>query len=106
MKQHITPKQAKQLTETQFYSLFDEIVPRADWSHFHHKKVTIGKLIESLGHVTIIQSHTGSTWEISLPYEPDVTYQEKELVDALWNAAVVWVRNRHQAQPSSEQLEH
>lgn len=106
MKQHITPKQAKQLAESQFYSLFDEIVPRADWAHYHHKKVTIGKLIESLGDVTITQAHKGSTWEVSVAYEPNATYQERELIDALWDATVVWVRYRHPTEPFSKKLDH
>ena len=46
MKQHITPSQAQEITEEQFYSLFDEIVKRKDWANFHHKKVAIGKCIE------------------------------------------------------------
>lgn len=48
MKQHITPQQAQQITEEQFYSLFDEIVKRKDYANFHHKKLDIGKMIEIL----------------------------------------------------------
>ena len=48
MKQHLTPKQLLEVTEEQFYSLFDEIVKRNDWSKYHHKKMTIGKMIEYL----------------------------------------------------------
>lgn len=50
MKQHITPKQAAEVSEIEFYSLFPEgIVKREDWANYHHKKVTIGKMIECLG---------------------------------------------------------
>lgn len=48
MRQHITPKQAKQLTKEQFYSLFPDLVIRDDWANYHHKKITIGKIIEIL----------------------------------------------------------
>lgn len=82
MKQHITPSQAKQLTEGQFYSLFEEIVPRKNWSNYHHRKMTIGKMIEILGTVTITRSDDGNLWVV------DDRYTHKELVDALWEAVL------------------
>lgn len=99
MKQHITPKQAKQLTETQFYSLFDEIVPRADWANYHHKKVTIGKLIEVLGDVTITQAHKGSQWDVTSSNRQQFNYLETELVDALWNAVVDAITSPERSHP-------
>lgn len=48
MKQHITPKQAKELTKEKFYELFPDLVIRNDWSNYHHKKITIGKMLEVL----------------------------------------------------------
>lgn len=78
MKQHITPKQARELTENQFYSLFNEIVPRKDWYSFHHRKVTIGKMIEVLQNVSIESSN--QEWVVNKKY------RNKELTDALWEA--------------------
>jgi hypothetical protein len=46
MKQHITPKQVSEVSKEYFYSLFEELVDRDDWADFHHKKMTIGKMIE------------------------------------------------------------
>jgi len=59
VKQHILPKQAKEITEEQFYSLFpgklhDNVVERKDWANFHHKKITIGKMIELLKQKTSV----------------------------------------------------
>ena len=48
LKHHITPKQAEELGDENFYDLFDEVVRRNDWAKYHHKKVTIAKLIESI----------------------------------------------------------
>lgn len=45
MKEHITPKQLKEIQKDEFYSLFDNIVHRKDWYRFHHHKMTVGKLI-------------------------------------------------------------
>lgn len=56
MKQHILPKQMAEITfEQAKLMLGDKLNPRdfrydsSDWTHFHHKKVTIGKMIEFLG---------------------------------------------------------
>jgi hypothetical protein len=100
MKQHILPKQAKQLTEEQFYSLFEDIVPRKDWANYHHKKVTTGKLIEilrSYGQISIYTVHTD--WCIEL-FDRKVSandgesplYQtsHNELIDALFNC-LLWI---------------
>jgi len=48
MKQHINPSQALELTSKQFYSMFSEVVERKDYWHYHHIKITIGKMIEIL----------------------------------------------------------
>lgn len=48
MKQHITPKQASEISEESFYSILNEAVNRKDWANYHHKKITIGKMIEFL----------------------------------------------------------
>ena len=49
MKEHITPSQAKEITKEQFYTLFKNqhwaCVNRNDWADYHHKKVTIGKML-------------------------------------------------------------
>jgi len=90
MKQHISPKQAKEISEEQFYSLFNKnIVERQkDWHTFHRKKVTIGYMIEFLS----------KTWNLKIEkiYDNEfrvlnneangISYIKKELVDALWEA--------------------
>lgn len=53
MKYHITPKQAREINEDAFYSLFNEIVKREDWAKYHHKKVTIGKMIDFIDGASI-----------------------------------------------------
>lgn len=84
LKQHITPKQAKEITERQFYGLFDEIVQRKDWANYHHKKVTIGKLIEVLGEITIVKQENG--WQIYFRHNGRENMSiNKELVDLLWD---------------------
>ncbi|WP_303984232.1 hypothetical protein [Niallia circulans] len=81
MKYHITPKQAKEVTEEQFYSMFNEIVPREDWANYHHRKMDVGKMIDWLDYVNI---HKGfNEWFVTC-YE--VEYTGKELIDALWKA--------------------
>ncbi|HDR7922295.1 hypothetical protein P7D15_01400 [Bacillus cereus] len=83
MKYHITPKQAKEITEEQFYSLFNEIVPRKDWANYHHKKVTIGKMIDYLDEVNISTSLLTKKFVINVD---DIEYEAMELTDALWLA--------------------
>lgn len=83
MKYHITPKQAKEITEEQFYSLFNEIVPRKDWANYHHKKVTIGKMIDYLDEVNISTSLLTKKFIINVE---DIEYEAMELTDALWLA--------------------
>ena len=46
MKQYIISKQEQEISEEQFYSMFDEIVRRKNWVDFHYKKLTIGFMIE------------------------------------------------------------
>lgn len=80
MKQHITPAQEKQLTEEQFYSLFEEIVPRSNWANYHHRKMTVGKMIEILGDVTINRTSDHKEWIVN------DKFIHVHLVDALWQA--------------------
>lgn len=95
MKEHITPKQAQQITEDQFYSLFSEIVKRDDWYKYHHKKVTIGKLIEFLTPINMHCYDHIEEWKVQLIGDKhlrriDLKRREffcPELVDALWEAA-------------------
>jgi hypothetical protein len=84
MKYHITPKQAKEMTEEQFYSMFNEMVPRQDWANYHHKKMTIGKMIDYLDEVIISKSIVDSQWQVSLLNKS--RFIGKELSDALWEA--------------------
>lgn len=95
MKQHITPSQAQEITEEQFYSLFDEIVKRKDWAHFHHKKVTIGKCIEVLENSNrfkgLHKSDTDGEYKVYVVLDDSNGWNEyiksdKELVNALWQA--------------------
>jgi hypothetical protein len=82
MKYHIKPKQAKEISEEQFYSLFNEIVKRDDWANYHHKKVTIGKMIDFLDGVNVYKGLTNQ-WYVTCYGEE---YSGKELTDALWEA--------------------
>lgn len=88
MKQHITPKQAAEISEYQFASMFDcNFVRRKDWTDYHHKKVTIGKMIDFL---------VDRKWDICIEMNDknflvknnidEKEYLEKELCDALWEA--------------------
>ncbi|PLS19150.1 hypothetical protein CVD28_01710 [Bacillus sp. M6-12] len=100
MKQHIVPKQAKQLTEQQFYDLFEEIVPRKDWANYHHKKVTVGKLIEVLrgyGQLEICTIHTDCNVQLferkvspTDGQTPLYETKHKELIDALF-ICLLWL---------------
>lgn len=93
MKQHISPSQAQEITEEQFYSLFDEIVKRNDWANFHHKKITIGKCIEILeahdkcinmtNAVFGVEFDNKFTWEVRIRHLDKLNYQT-ELIDALF----------------------
>lgn len=83
MKYHITPKQAKEVTEEQFYSFFNEIVPRKDWANYHCKKMDIGKMIDYLDEVTISKSIVDGMWNLLIF---DKNYEGKDLVDTLWEA--------------------
>lgn len=80
MKYHITPKQAKEVSESQFYSLFDELVKRDNWANYHHKKMTIGKMIDYLDTVEIWRNPSTGLWEV------DGVNASKELVDTLWES--------------------
>lgn len=84
IKYHITPKQAKEVTEEQFYSFFSEIVPRKNWANYHHRKMDIGKMIEYLDEVSVSKSING-VWNVCV-FLTDKNYEGKELVDALWGA--------------------
>ncbi|GAA4879434.1 hypothetical protein GCM10023310_69500 [Paenibacillus vulneris] len=92
MKQHITPIQAQELTENQFYSLFKEhAVKRKDWYKYHHKKISIGFMIEYL-QVNLqmpIYLHTnGQEWNLSFEMSEcgnhDRCTSADELCDLLW----------------------
>lgn len=97
MKQHITPDQAKQLEEQEFYYLFekDGILHRPkDWYRYHHKKVTIGKMIEFLSNkynenLKFHISPKDLKWNrVYIDIENGYGYSG-ELCDGLW-ACVVW----------------
>lgn len=85
MKYHITPKQAKEVTEEQFYSMFNEIVKRDDWANYHHRKMTIGKMIDFLDGVKVYKGLTDQNWYVEVE-SSEHEYVGKELTDALWEA--------------------
>ena len=94
MKQHITPKQANRLGKKRFYELFPDLVVREDWASYHHKKISIGKLIEIIEKSFLIQlTTTNNRWTVQL-FEldevslntPIYTIYAVELVDALFDA--------------------
>ena len=87
MKQHISPSQAKEITEEQFYLLFNQIVKRKDWADYHHEKVTIGKMIEILSFYDLdIMSnyYKQNEWSIIFYKEEHYIFRNVELCDALW----------------------
>lgn len=73
MKQHITPKQAKEITEEQFHTLFSNqhwsSYRRENWADYHHKKVTMGKMMELLDYRCF-------SWNLSSYYNGDIEEQE------------------------------
>lgn len=77
MKYHITPKQAQEITEEQFYTLFTNIVPRNDWYKYHHKKMDIGKMCDLLGVLKLYKTSDGL-------WVSNDTHTDKELVNILW----------------------
>lgn len=88
MKQHITPSQAREITEQQFYSLLPgEIVNRSDWSKFHHRKITIGRLIEYLDIVKMTQINSEGRWLVTHTANHS-QYAGDELIDVLWKLTV------------------
>ena len=89
MKQHITPKQAKEITEEQFYSLFDDIVRRKNWANYHHSKVTVGKLIELIGNSYEIRAirvdhKRKKVYVVVKNNISSYTFEGDELCDILW----------------------
>lgn len=95
MKQHISPKQVEEITKEQFYSLFNDLVDRKDYSKYHHKKVTIGKMLEVLIEKNIVldikltsmdtqDNNKGFVVINNIFYSKE--YKSKELCDALWKA--------------------
>ena len=103
MKQHLLPKQVLEVTKEQFYSLFpddqhsvDRLVDRKDYATFHHKKMTIGKLIKTIRIRNQLQIYTvDNVWCVQLfeshicaNDEVDCIWENssKELVDVLWQA--------------------
>lgn len=88
MKQHLLPMQACHFTKETFYSFFDELVDRDDWHKYHHKKMTIGKMIELLHKKYKVEIVGGENFLITLYDKDQVIYKttRKELVDALYFA--------------------
>lgn len=64
--------------------MFNEIVPREDWANYHHRKMTIGKMIDFLDENTVGKSIADGKWYVTLLNEDQ--YSGKELTDALWEA--------------------
>jgi hypothetical protein len=90
IKQHITPKQALELSEEQFYLLFpDGIVKRKDWANYHHKKVTIGKMIEILDSEHLEINKVDGKFRVANNFPNGTAFYRVELVDALWEAVKI-----------------
>ena len=103
MKEHILPKQASEITEEQFYQLFESqhwgCVKRKDWAYYHHKKITIGKMIELIRERNQIDIYTvDDVWKVQL-FDLSVAANDniscvweedgRELCDVLWEAVKV-----------------
>lgn len=79
MKQHIKPDQFKQMDDIFAMVLFD-LVPRKDWYRYHHKKVTIGKMIEILQ-----EKDKDSLSRVLLSYHDHLVHNvDYNLCDKLW----------------------
>jgi len=86
MKQHITPKQCAKIAEEQVCKLLGEDIGKPkDYTHVHHKKFTIGKMIEILISYkpNIIFERLCDYYSEEYMWDTDHTYRE-ELADALW----------------------
>lgn len=88
MNYHITPKQAQEIAEAQFYSLFETIVPREDWYKYHHKKMDIGKMLDIIGVIKLYKSADG-LWVVN------DTHSDKELTTILWELVKIKVLNKN-----------
>jgi len=96
MKQHILPKQLKEITfEQAKLILGDDLNSRKGyllkWYLYHHKKVTIGKMIEYLGDdfdsIDCYHKASEKPWIVMLYKEKDyIEFRDKNICDALWQA--------------------
>lgn len=96
MKEHILPKQAKQLTKEEFYRLNNDMVSRDDWANYHHKKITVGKMIVFINQFDRPKIYFGlntSYWHVEL-LDQSQSFVSKELVDALFNALLWIIKNQ------------
>jgi hypothetical protein len=97
MKEHITPKQANQLTKAQFYDLFPEgLVSRVDWATYHRTKLTVGKMVGILkGRGYSLKMVVASITTLTVYNTTDEhTFCSPNLCDTLWEAIVHVVKTR------------
>lgn len=98
MRQHIYPKDAMKVSKEQFYSLFNEdLVDREDWAKYHHKKVTIGKMLEflhnSYDEVYLNFKDKKVFIELNTSSKTEFKAHGEELVEILWEAIILALNN-------------
>lgn len=100
MKQHITPSQAKEVSFQDFCTIYQsELVYREDWTVYHAKKMTIGKLLDFLikNNISLIVEIDNENVLITIsPFKNycsltkylNLNNKENEIIDFLWEKIV------------------
>lgn len=108
MKQHITPSQANEVSFQDFCIIYQsELVYREDWSVYHAKKMTIGKLLEYMleknNKADLIVNWFNNRYKMfkNIPrteeFISELFYEQnkKELIDFLWEETKNIVRKEN-----------
>jgi len=92
MKQHIERKQWNELSDDNKYELESK-----DFDGKHYWHITIGLIIEYLGDSLIqISNGQGNGWAVNHTNCVLAQDSEEELIDALWNAVIIRVKNENE----------
>ena len=97
MKQHITPTQFKEMNKERAIELFD--LNARDWRgyeddfyNYHHKKITIGRMIDFLSIESIIFCPQIDGWKIGTAYGRRFLFAHSDLCDALWKSVLEYIK--------------
>lgn len=100
MKQHVNPKQLKEVSKEQISEwLSGTYLKRKNFYQYNCKKITIGKMMEML-HSECIMVRTYSNLNIAKVKVEFINNEERvfssnELVDALWEAEKYVLENKN-----------